>query len=70
LRELRGVLETKREGDDVVDGEGHEDGRGRAVIYSPMFNSGAFKVPWSKTEELIMEVFDGWTGAWIVLAPP
>ncbi|KAJ6445484.1 phosphatase [Purpureocillium lavendulum] len=43
---------------------------GRAVIYSPMFNSGAFKVPWDKTEALIRDEFRDWPGRWAVLAPP
>ncbi|KAI0390170.1 hypothetical protein F5Y17DRAFT_445888 [Xylariaceae sp. FL0594] len=57
-----------------------DEGRGRGrssdagdeeiVIYSPMFNSGAFKVPWEKTEALIQDVFGDWNGKWVVLAPP
>ncbi|KXJ97563.1 hypothetical protein Micbo1qcDRAFT_230188 [Microdochium bolleyi] len=39
-------------------------------VYSPMFNSGAFKVPWAKTSALIRECFKGWEGRWIVLEPP
>lgn len=34
------------------------------VIWSPKFNSGAFKVPWEETEGLIEEVFAGWAGKW------
>ncbi|KAH7041149.1 uncharacterized protein B0I36DRAFT_344778 [Microdochium trichocladiopsis] len=49
------------------------DGLGSAHdlrVYSPMFNSGAFKVPWAKTSDLIRQSFDGWQGRWIVLEPP
>jgi ADP-ribose 1''-phosphate phosphatase len=42
----------------------------RVVIYSPMFNSGAFGVAWERTEALIEDTFKGWKGSWIVLAPP
>lgn len=38
-------------------------------IYSPMFNSGAFKVPWQKTSDLIRQSFGGWEGQWFVLEP-
>lgn len=41
-----------------------------SVIYSPLFNSGAFGVPWEKTSALIKTEFDGWTGRWVVLTPP
>ncbi|CAG9975205.1 unnamed protein product [Clonostachys byssicola] len=40
------------------------------AIYSPMFNSGAFRVPWEKTKGLIEEEFEGWEGRWLVMAPP
>ncbi|EOO03329.1 putative adp-ribose 1 -phosphate phosphatase protein [Phaeoacremonium minimum UCRPA7] len=40
------------------------------IIYSPRFNSGAFKVPWTQTEAVIKEKFEGWQGKWIVLEPP
>ncbi len=49
---------------DVLEGE---EG---AAIYSPMFNSGAFKVPWERTAELIERVFDGWRGRWFIMEPP
>lgn len=51
------------------DAEWSEGGRGIAV-YSPMFNSGAFKVPWEKTQHLIEQQFAGWQGQWTVLEPP
>ncbi|OAQ64054.1 ADP-ribose 1''-phosphate phosphatase [Pochonia chlamydosporia 170] len=41
-----------------------------AVIYSPLFNSGAFGVPWDKTSAVIKTEFDGWSGRWVVLTPP
>lgn len=64
---------TKRRYDD--DDDGKEDSGGgevkdRVVVYSPMFNSGAFKVPWERTEALIIEIFEGWDNEWILLAPP
>lgn len=40
------------------------------VIYSPLFNSGAFGVPWEKTAALIEAEFGDWTGRWVVLTPP
>ncbi|KAL8378015.1 hypothetical protein RB595_008621 [Gaeumannomyces hyphopodioides] len=40
------------------------------VVYSPRFNSGAFKVPWERTASLIVDKFDGWDGSWIVFDPP
>ncbi|KAH6884262.1 hypothetical protein B0T10DRAFT_493827 [Thelonectria olida] len=40
------------------------------VIYSPMFNSGAFKVPWGETASLIEDAFCGWSGRWLVMEPP
>ncbi|KAF4441059.1 adp-ribose 1 -phosphate phosphatase [Fusarium austroafricanum] len=41
-----------------------------ATIYSPMFNSGAFRVPWESTSRLIGEEFSGYEGRWLVMAPP
>lgn len=40
------------------------------VVYSPRFNSGAFKVPWEQTEAMINATFRDWSGRWIVLTPP
>lgn len=45
-------------------------GEGGMAVYSPMFNSGAFKVPWDKTAALIEECLEGWDGRWTVLTPP
>ncbi|KAK5998915.1 ADP-ribose 1''-phosphate phosphatase [Cladobotryum mycophilum] len=58
LREFREQLETN---------VGNESG---IVIYSNLFNSGAFQVTWGRTEALIKTGFAGWNGRWIVLAPP
>ncbi len=51
-------------------GFGGEDAAASPVVYSPMFNSGAFRVPWEQTEALIRDEFRGWPGRWVVLAPP
>jgi ADP-ribose 1''-phosphate phosphatase len=73
LREMRILLEgevTEKEdgGNSTTDtGKGVDAG---FVVYSPMFNSGAFKVPWERTEALIHDAFKDWTGRWIVLTPP
>lgn len=40
------------------------------TVYSPRFNSGAFKVPWERTASLIVDMFDGWDGSWVVFDPP
>lgn len=40
-----------------------EERQEEIVIWSPKFNSGAFKVPWEETEGIIEEVFAGWTGS-------
>lgn len=56
LREFRKQLEARVEED--------------MVIYSPMFNSGAFQVPWERTAALVESNFVGWKGRWVVLAPP
>ncbi|KAL8287841.1 hypothetical protein RB597_000070 [Gaeumannomyces tritici] len=46
-------------------------GTGEPVaVYSPRFNSGAFKVPWERTASLIVDRFDGWDGSWVVFDPP
>ena len=39
-------------------------------VYSPQFNSGAFRLPWEKTASVITDEFAGWQGRWLVLAPP
>ncbi|KAH7129967.1 hypothetical protein B0J13DRAFT_645053 [Dactylonectria estremocensis] len=58
LKDLRAQLDNRTEaGADVV-------------LYSPMFNSGAFRVPWEKTVALIDRSFAGWGGRWLVMAPP
>lgn len=43
---------------------------GEITVYSPLFNSGAFRVPWERTAGLIEEAFEGWVGEWVVLTPP
>ncbi|CAM1501407.1 Fc.00g105690.m01.CDS01 [Cosmosporella sp. VM-42] len=43
---------------------------GDMKIYSPMFNSGAFRVLWDKTERFIGQAFAGFDGQWLVMAPP
>ena len=50
--------------------EEHGESDANIKIYSPMFNSGAFKIPWQKTVELIRQSFNGWEGQWFVLEPP
>lgn len=47
-----------------------EERQKEIVVWSPKFNSGAFKVPWEETESLIEEVFAGWAGKWLVMQPP
>ena len=54
LKDMRNQLERKQD----------------VTIYSPMFNSGAFRVPWEKTKAVIEEEFDGFEGRWLVMAPP
>lgn len=49
--------------------EREEKGKG-TVVYSPQFNSGAFKVPWERTQEVIERAMEGWEGQWIVMDPP
>ncbi|OAR05945.1 hypothetical protein LLEC1_08017 [Akanthomyces lecanii] len=52
-----------------VDEEAAE--RGRAVaVYSPMFNSGAFRVPWQRTLEVIGEELAGAGATWTVVLQP
>jgi ADP-ribose 1''-phosphate phosphatase len=60
LKETRVQLEAKQ----------GRDSDGFPVIYSPMFNSGAFKVPWESTSRLIEEEFNGFEGRWLIMAPP
>ncbi|KAF5614684.1 adp-ribose 1 phosphate phosphatase [Fusarium tjaetaba] len=60
LKEMREQLEEERE----------QEADGAPVIYSPMFNSGAFKVPWESTSRLIEEEFEGFEGRWLIMAPP
>ncbi|EGX94491.1 phosphatase, putative [Cordyceps militaris CM01] len=44
---------------------------GRDVaVYSPMFNSGAFRVPWQRTLEVIEEEFAGAKATWTVVLQP
>ncbi|VUC26301.1 unnamed protein product [Clonostachys rosea] len=50
--------------------ETETNNQNRMAIYSPMFNSGAFRVPWEKTKGLIEKEFEGWEGQWLVMAPP
>lgn len=59
LRDLRAQLEDMG-----------QERQKEIVIWSPKFNSGAFKVPWEETEGLIEEVFAGWAGKWCVMQPP
>ncbi|KAF4984197.1 hypothetical protein FDECE_17137 [Fusarium decemcellulare] len=56
LKELRNQLEAQSDGN--------------TVVYSPMFNSGAFSVPWDDTARVIEREFEGWDGRWLVMAPP
>ncbi|EMT65744.1 ADP-ribose 1''-phosphate phosphatase [Fusarium odoratissimum] len=60
LKEMRVQLEAGRE----------QESDGKPVIYSPMFNSGAFKVPWESTSRLIEEEFKGFESRWLIMAPP
>lgn len=67
LKELRVQLEAK-----VAEAGKNQDLKSESdiVIYSPMFNSGAFQVPWEKTTALIDKAFAGWGGRWLVMEPP
>lgn len=60
LKEMREQLET----------EACQTSEGVTTIYSPMFNSGAFQVPWGETNRLIEDEFSGFEGRWLVMAPP
>ncbi|CVL04782.1 uncharacterized protein FMAN_12861 [Fusarium mangiferae] len=59
LKEMRVQLEERG-----------QEAEATPVIYSPMFNSGAFKVPWESTSRLIEEEFEGFDGQWLIMAPP
>lgn len=50
--------------------EGHDVKEEDFVVYSPMFNSGVFHVPWDRTKASIEQHFEGWQGKWIVMEPP
>ncbi|KAL6916161.1 hypothetical protein FSST1_007656 [Fusarium sambucinum] len=67
LKQTRMALRDMRTQIDAQAGK-REDGH--VTIYSPMFNSGAFRVPWEKTSKVIEEEFDGFEGCWSVMAPP
>ncbi|KAF4996322.1 hypothetical protein FGRMN_4573 [Fusarium graminum] len=60
LGEMRVQLEAERE----------ETPWKPTIMYSPMFNSGLFRVPWGETSKLIEEVFKDLDGKWLVMAPP
>ncbi|KAM3458560.1 hypothetical protein MY3296_000318 [Beauveria thailandica] len=45
------------------------DGR-HVAVYSPMFNSGKFRVPWDRTLKVIEEEFAGAKATWTVLLQP
>lgn len=77
LKEFRAALAEEEEASSAPvaqtgegTGSGGEDAAASPVVYSPMFNSGAFRVPWEQTEALIRDEFRGWPGRWAVLAPP
>ncbi|OAA74508.1 Appr-1-p processing [Akanthomyces lecanii RCEF 1005] len=53
-----------------VDEEAARKGGREVAVYSPMFNSGAFRVPWQRTLEVIEEEFAGAEAAWTVVLPP
>jgi ADP-ribose 1''-phosphate phosphatase len=60
LRDFRRQLDQKRA----------EGGMGDVVIYSPRFNSGAFRVPWEKTTRTILNVFHDFQATWNYMIPP
>ncbi|UNI19241.1 ADP-ribose 1''-phosphate phosphatase [Purpureocillium takamizusanense] len=77
LKEFRTALERAASSSSAVPAAQTDEpagsGSGDAaspVVYSPMFNSGAFRVPWEQTQALIRGEFRGWRGRWVVLAPP
>jgi ADP-ribose 1''-phosphate phosphatase len=52
-----------------------EETRGRGevqdiVIYSPRFNSGAFRVPWDQTQVAVHDMFRDFACTWNFMAPP
>lgn len=53
-----------------LDVEAGKAENGPVTIYSPMFNSGAFRVPWEKTSKVIEDEFGDFEGRWLVMAPP
>lgn len=59
LKEMRTQLEAEV-----------KQSEGKLTVYSPMFNSGAFQVPWESTSRLIEDAFEGWDGQWLIMAPP
>lgn len=60
LRELRQQLDEAET----------ETTGGETAVYSPMFNSGAFRVPWGRTMEVIEEEFADASVKWTVVMPP
>ncbi|KAF4967631.1 hypothetical protein FSARC_4826 [Fusarium sarcochroum] len=67
LEQTRAALKDMRAQLEAETGQSTDD---TTIIYSPMFNSGAFRVPWESTSRLIEEEFEGWDGRWLVMAPP
>jgi ADP-ribose 1''-phosphate phosphatase len=70
LSQTQTSLKAFREQLEARDTAGSGVGAPGVVVYSPLFNSGAFGVPWEKTSALITTEFDGWNGRWVVLTPP
>lgn len=72
LQQTRASLQALRRSLDQAAAEKkEEEGGERALaIYSPMFNSGAFRVPWPKTLEAIEEEFAGADASWTVILQP
>lgn len=71
LRQTRTSLKSLRKQLDESTATTGAGGAGKkAAVYSPMFNSGAFKVPWEKTLEVIEEEFEGANATWTVVLPP
>ncbi|WXC60883.1 hypothetical protein SNK03_006766 [Fusarium graminearum] len=67
LAQTRIALKEMRTQLDVEAGKAEN---GPVTIYSPMFNSGAFRVPWEKTSKVIEDEFGDFEGRWLVMAPP
>ncbi|WZH48269.1 adp-ribose 1 phosphate phosphatase [Fusarium acuminatum] len=59
LAQTRAALKEMRE---QLATEACQTSEGVTTIYSPMFNSGAFQVPWGETSKLIEDEFNGWVG--------